>query len=201
MRKIGGLCSTASPSPFCFSKINRNLLCLLALLLFLPSLVFAQADTGTLSGTVRDTSGAVVPDASVTARNTATGLQRAAQTGTDGVYTFPGLPPAAYDVTISKSGFADYKAQTTITVGSHVTLDAPLSVSQVSTTVEVVAVPVAEINTQTQEVSQIITPEQVANLPSLTRNPYDFVALAGNVSGGGPRISKKNPQPGPGGGP
>jgi hypothetical protein len=195
MRKIGGLCSTASLSPFHFSKINRNLLCLLALLLFLPSLVFAQADTGTLSGTVKDTSGAVVPDAGVTARNTATGLQRAAQTGTDGVYTFPGLAPALYDITVSKSGFADYKAQTPVTVGGHVTLDIPLSVSQVSTTVEVVAAPVAEINTQTQEVSQIITPQQIENLPSLTRNPYDFIALAGNVSGGD-RTPGANPQTG-----
>jgi outer membrane receptor protein involved in Fe transport len=200
MRKTGGLCFAAVLSLFRFSRTSRNLLCLLALLLFLPSLVFAQADTGTLSGTVRDTSGAVVPDAMVTTRNTATGVTRTAQTGSDGVYTFAALPPAPYDVTITKAGFADYKAQTTITVGSHVTLDAPLSVSQVSTTVEVVSVPAAEINTQTQEVSQIITPDQVATLPSLTRNPYDFVALAGNVSGGDRTTSTNNPQLGFGGG-
>src|SRR6202040_2184543 len=90
----------------------------------------------------------------------------------------------------------------TITVGSHVTLDAPLSVSQVSTTVEVVAAPGggAEINTQTQEISQIVTPQQIENLPSLTRNPYDFVALAGNVSGGDKSMSSNNPQLGSGGG-
>src|SRR5579864_4054400 len=158
MRNIGGLCFVALSSPFRFSKTNRSLLYLLALLLFLPTLVFAQADTGTLTGTVKDTSGASVPDAMVTVRNTATGATRVVQTGSDGVYTVPGLPPALYDVTTSKAGFADYKAQATITVGSHVTLDVPLSVSQVSTTVEVVAVPLAaEVNTQTQEVSQIVT--------------------------------------------
>jgi outer membrane receptor protein involved in Fe transport len=196
MRNFGGLCSTTLSSAFRFSKTSRNLLGLLALLLILPSLVFAQADTGTLSGTVRDTSGAVVPDAMVAVRNTATGNQRAAQTGGDGVYTMPGLPPALYDVTITKSGFADYKTQATITVGSHVTLDAPLSVSQVSTTVEVVAVAGggAELNTQSAEISQIVTPEQVQQLPSLTRNPYDFVALAGNVSGGDRSVSSGNPQ-------
>src|SRR5580704_910630 len=200
MRTIGGLCTAAVRSTFHFSKTNKNLLCLLALLLLLPSLVFAQADTGTLAGTVKDTSGAVVPDAMVTARNSATGAQRSVQTGSDGVYTFPGLAPAPYDVTVSKAGFADYKAQVTVTVGGHATLDAPLSVSQVSTTVEVVAVPVAEVNTQTQEVSQIVTPEQVENLPSLTRNPYDFVALAGNISGGDRSTSTNNPQLGTGGG-
>jgi outer membrane receptor protein involved in Fe transport len=180
----------------------HNLLYLFALLLLLPSLVFAQVNTGTLTGTVRDTSGAVVPDAMVTVRNTATGATRVVQTGNDGVYTVPGLAPSLYDVTISKTGFADYKTQATITVGSHVTLDAGLSVSQVSTTVEVVAAPGggAEINTQTQEVSQIVTPQQIENLPSLTRNPYDFVALAGNVSGGDKSMSSNNPQLANGGG-
>jgi len=180
----------------------HNLLYLFALLVFLPSLVFAQVDTGTLTGTVRDTTGAVVPDAMVTVHNTATGATRAAQTGNDGVYTVPGLAPSLYDVTISKTGFADYKTQVTITVGSHVTFDAGLSVSQVSTTVEVVAAPGggAEINTQTQEISQIVTPQQIENLPSLTRNPYDFVALAGNVSSGDKSMSTNNPQLANGGG-
>jgi outer membrane receptor protein involved in Fe transport len=172
----------------------HNMLYLLTLLLFLPSLVFAQVDTGTLSGEVKDTSGASVPEAMVTVRNTATGATRVVQTGSDGVYTVPGLAPALYEVTVSKTGFADYKVQAPLTVGGHVTLDAPLSVSQVSTTVEVVGVATTEVNTQTQEVSQIVTPEQVANLPSLTRNPYDFVGLAGNISGGDRSVSSGNPQ-------
>jgi outer membrane receptor protein involved in Fe transport len=200
MRKAPGACNDALLSSFRFSRTNRNLLCVVALLVLVPSLGFAQADTGTLAGTVKDTSGAVVPDAMVTARNTATGGERSVQTGSDGAYNFPALPPAVYEVTITKAGFADYKAQITVTVGGHATLDAGLSVSQVSTTVEVVAVPVAEINTQTQEVSQIVTPEQVENLPSLTRNPYDFVALAGNISGGDRSTSTNNPQLGTGGG-
>src|ERR1700680_2954079 len=170
MRKIGGLCPAALSSIFRFSKTNRSLLYLLALLLSLPSMVFAQVDTGTLTGTVKDTTGAVVPDAMVTVRNTATGASRVVQTASDGVYTVPGLPPSLYDVTATKTGFADYKAQATVTVGSRVTLDIPLSVSQVSTTVEVVAVAGggAEINTQTAEISQIITPQQVENLPSIS---------------------------------
>ena len=202
MRNASALCTDAFVCAFRFSKINHKLLYLLALLVLLPSFAFAQADTGTLTGTVKDTTGAVVPDAMVTVRNTATGATRVVQTGSDGVYTAPGLAPAPYDVTVSKTGFADYKAQATITVGSHVTLDAGLSVSQVSTTVEVVAVAGggAEINTQTQEISQIVTPEQVQQLPSLTRNPYDFVALAGNVSGGDKSMSSNNPQLANGGG-
>jgi outer membrane receptor protein involved in Fe transport len=200
MSQTREVCKAALFSAFRFCNSNRNFLYALAVLLIAPSLALAQADTGTLTGTVRDASGAVVPDAMVMVRNTATGATRTEQTGADGVYTFPALPPAPYEITISKTGFADYKAQTTITVGSHVTVDAALSVSQVSTTVEVVAVPAAEINTQTQEVSQIVAPEQIQNLPSLTRNPYDFVALAGNISGGDRTTSTNNPQLGTGGG-
>jgi outer membrane receptor protein involved in Fe transport len=201
MRRIRRFCADVVCA-FRASRINYNLIYLFALLVFLPSVVFAQVDTGTMTGTVKDTSGAVVPDAMVTVRNTATGATRVVQSGADGVYIVPGLAPALYDVTISKTGFADYKTQVTITVGSHVTLDVPLSVSQVSTTVEVVAVAGggAEINTQTQEISQIVTPEQVLNLPSLTRNPYDFVALAGNVSSGDKSMSSNNPQLANGGG-
>ena len=71
-----------------------------------------------------------------------------------------------------------------MTVGGHVTLDAKLSVSAAVTEVQVVGEGGAQVNTQTQEMSQVVDTQQIANLPSLTRNPYDFVALAGNVSGG-----------------
>ena len=64
------------------------------------------------------------------------------------------------------------------------TLDAKLSVSAATTEVQVVGEGGAQVNTQTQEMSQVVDTQQLANLPSLTRNPYDFVALAGNVSGG-----------------
>jgi hypothetical protein len=156
--------------------------------------VAAQTNTGSISGTVRDSTGAVVPDAKVTARNISTGVERTAQTDGTGGYTFPGLLPAAYEVTISKSGFSDYKARAEVTVGSFVTVSAQLSLSNVTSEIEVVVAAGTEINTQSQEVSQIITPEQVANLPSLTRNPYDFIALSGNVSSGDRGLSNGNPQ-------
>ncbi len=127
--------------------------------------------------------------------------QRSVQTGSDGVYTFPGLAPAPYDVTVSKAGFADYKAQATITVGSHVTLDAPLSVSQVSTTVEVVAVTgCGNQHANAKRSRRSSRRSRWNNLPSLTRNPYDFVALAGNISGGDRSASTNNPQLATGGG-
>jgi len=72
MRNASALCTDALLSRFRFSQVNHKLLYLLALLVLLPSFAFAQVDTGTLTGTVKDTTGAVVPDAMVSVRNTAT---------------------------------------------------------------------------------------------------------------------------------
>src|SRR6266849_5939162 len=72
---------------------------------------WAQTNTGSISGTVRDSTGAVVPDAKVTLKNMATGLERSIQTDSTGGYSIPGLAAGVYDVTISKSGFANYTAR------------------------------------------------------------------------------------------
>src|SRR3977135_896069 len=181
-------------------RIKTRLLQLLMLFSLSTILAFGQAETGSISGTVRDTTGAVIPDASVSARNAATSVERVARTEGTGVYTIPALVPGIYEVTVSKSGFSDYKVRVQVTVGSFVTVNAQLSVSAVTGSIEVVGAGGTEINTQSQEVSQSITPNMVQNLPSLTRNPYDFVALAGNVRGGDRSGAHNHPQRASGGG-
>src|SRR3981189_1392959 len=181
-------------------RIKTRLLQLLMLFSLSTILAFGQAETGSISGTVRDTTGGVIPDASVLARNAATSVERVVRTESTGVYTIPGLVPGMYEVTVSKSGFSDYKVRVQVTVGSFVTVNAQLSVSAVTGSIEVVGAGGTEIHTQSQEVSQSITPNMVQNLPSLTRNPYDFVALAGNVSGGDRSLATNHPQLGSGGG-
>jgi len=158
--------------------------CLMMLASLLTTLAFGQAEAGSISGTVRDASGAVIAGATVTAKSTATGAERSAQTGNIGQYNVPGLTPGTYDVTITSGSFAPYKVRTEVTVGGVSTVDAQMTVGKESTTVEVVAESGAQVNTQTQELSELISTEQLAQLPSLTRNPYDFVAVAGNVSNG-----------------
>ena len=71
-----------------------------------------------------------------------------------------------------------------VTVGGSATLDAQLEIGQSTTVVEVVGEGRTEVNTQSQELSQLVDRQQWAQLPSLTRNAYDFVALSGNVSNG-----------------
>jgi len=143
-----------------------------------------QADAGSISGTVKDSSGAVIAGATVTAKNMATSAERSAKTGEAGQYTIPGLNPGIYEVSVTSSGFSTFRAQVEVTVGGRSPLDAQLSVSNQAVVVEVVAEGGTTINTQTQELSQIVDSQQVSQLPSLTRNPYDFIALAGNVSSG-----------------
>jgi len=158
---------------------------LLTLLSFIASFVLGQAESGQIAGTVRDVSGAVIPGAAISVRNLATGAARPpVQSGSLGQYNVPGLTPGTYEVTVKSGSFALYRSKVEVTVGSHVTLDLVLAVDKQTTTIEVVAAGGTEINTQTQEISQVITPAQMAQLPSLNRNPYDFVGLAGNLSNG-----------------
>ena len=159
-------------------------LALLSLMALLTNLAFGQAESGTISGTVRDATGAVVIGAKVTAKNAATAAERTVQTGSTGQYSIPGLTPANYEVTISSPNFATFKAKVEVAVGGITTVDAQLTVGQGSTVVEVTAGAATQVNTQTQELSQLIDTQQVEQLPSLTRNPYDFVAISGNVSNG-----------------
>ncbi len=143
-----------------------------------------QLESGQIAGTVADQSGAFIPGATITIRNLGTNEERTAISSANGAYLVPGLEPATYQVTVTSGNFRPFTAHVEVTVGSHVTVDAKLSVSAATTEVQVVAEGGAQVNTQTQELSQVVDTQQMVQLPSLTRNPYDFVAISGNVSSG-----------------
>ncbi len=179
---------------------NAMLLTIATVCIFGAVAAMAQVHTGSIAGVVRDKAGAVVPNATVTAKNSETGAERTVQSNAEGSYNILALPPGNYDVTVTSGNFAPFTQKAAVSVGGTATVDATLGVSGGATSVEVTAESAAvEVNTQTQEQSQIITPEQVAELPSLTRNPYDFIALAGNVSGGDRSYQSGNPQTSGGG--
>jgi len=144
----------------------------------------AQVDAGQIAGTVADQTGAVVPDASITIRNLATNVSRTAVSSVTGAYLINGLEPGTYQVTVDSASFRPFAAKVEVTVGGHVAVDARLSVNTATTEVEVIGEGGAQVNTQTQELSQVVDTHQMERLPSLTRNPYDFVTLSGNVSSG-----------------
>jgi outer membrane receptor protein involved in Fe transport len=156
----------------------------LAILLVSGAIASAQVESGQIAGTVTDQSGAVVTGATVTLKNAATGAARTTQTSATGAYLVSGLEPASYQITINSGNFKPFSANAEVTVGGHTTVDARLSVSAETTEVQVVGEGGVAVNTQSQELSQVVDTLQLSHLPSLTRNPYDFVALSGNISSG-----------------
>jgi len=166
------------------AKLALRVMVCFGVIAICASVAFGQAEAGLISGTVRDASGAVIPGATVVARNLATGAERTTLTGNIGQYSIPGLSVGQYQVSVKSANFKTYQTQAEVTVGGITTVNAQLNVGQSETVVEVVGGAATEVNTQTQELSQLIGSQQVAQLPSLTRNIYDFVALSGNVSNG-----------------
>jgi hypothetical protein len=157
-----------------------NYLPLLALVL-LSTIAVAQTNTGDIAGVVRDPSGAVVPNATITARSLDTGVTRSVRTGGDGQYQVSSLPIGLYEVSVNQQGFQAFKRQIQVTVGSRNALDVPLQVTTESTTIEVVGQGGATVNTIDQEQSQVVNSAQISGLPTLNRSPYALVATAGNV--------------------
>ena len=161
---------------------------LLAMLLVLMAVAltgepaFAQTETGKITGSVTDASGAVVPGVTVTVRNTGTESTRLAVTDSNGSYVIASVLPANYEVSFELTGFRRVTQTVRVPVGGEVTVDARLEVGNLAEVVQVSASVVEPINLRTPEVSTSVRQEQIRELPTLTRDPYDLVALAGNVS-------------------
>lgn len=147
------------------------------------SVAHAQS-AGNISGTVTDPTGAIVPGAAVTLKQTDTNSTRTSTADAAGLFSFTNVNPGPYTLTTTSAGFAPTEIALTMTIGGNVTLNPKLTVSNSNTVVEVSADQTANVNTSSPEVSQVISAQEVSELPSLTRNPYDFVALSGNVSAG-----------------
>ena len=112
----------------------------LMLLFFAPSSGVAQTSFGTITGIIRDSSGAVLPDANITVTNEQTGISRQATTDSNGAYTVPSLPPAVYTVTAELKGFKKGVAsKVALEVTQILRKDITLEVGEISQTVEVQA--------------------------------------------------------------
>jgi hypothetical protein len=163
----------------------REIICTALLCLF-SVFALAQRETGTISGTCADSTGAIVSNGKVTVKSTTTGTVRTAATNQSGLYSVPDLQPGTYEVTIEAAGFATYRGKVEVTVGSAVAFNAVLKVGTKTEIVEVTAGEneITKVNTENQTLSNTVTAREVVDLPSLTRNIYDFVKTSGNVTEG-----------------
>ena len=148
---------------------------------------FAQSATGQINGKVTDPNGAVVVAANITVKSVDTGRETTAISDNDGTYTITALQPGLYDVTVQGGNFKASIQRVQVTIGSKVSVDTQLALTEVTgETVSVIASEGVEVNTQTAEVSNIVTGTQIRELPTLTRNPYDLIGLANNVASDDP---------------
>lgn len=155
--------------------------------LLLAPPVAAQTSTGTIRGTVRDSSGAPIAEAAVEARNLATGAARTTTANERGSYLLPGLAPGEYDVTARRIGHLPDARRVRLLVGQVLAIDFALTPSpQPLEEVVVRAAPVVE--TRTSEVATNVTPEQVNNLPQADRNFLFLAQLAPGVTLQGDRV-------------
>src|SRR5216684_2909460 len=165
------------------AKAISTALAILFLVVIVTSSVVGQTEAGQINGKVFDPNGALVPNASVTVKSVDTGVEATQTTSGDGSYTFAHIKPGLYDVTVTASGFAPATHQVQVTVSSQTSLTTNLSISGGQAQVTVVAGESGiAVNTQNQQVSNVVSSVQLRELPSLTRNPYDFVSLSGSVA-------------------
>ena len=170
---------------------NRSGISLFLVSLLLASYSAAQTNQGTLAGTVYDPSGAAVPSANLTVANQDTGVTTRTVSSGSGVYRVGNLPPGPYTVAVSAPGFKVAKQTgVTIAVSTTTALDVTLQTGQASETITVDA-SAAVVQTQSSDISTVLPPQQVAELPiSLggggnLRTPVDFVFLTPGTVGTG----------------
>ena len=162
-------------------NLARRLLCVaffaLTVTAVLPAAAFAQgANTSTLSGTVTDTSGAVIPGASVIVKRTDTGLTSEAVTNSEGQFTVPQLAAGKYTVSVSLQGFKTATVNDVeINAGVPAGVSVKLEVGGIEEQVVVIAGSEV-VKTQSSTVSTTLTTKQISSLPTTSRSALDFVA-------------------------
>ena len=142
----------------------------------------AFGQNATVTGTVTDSTGAVVVKASVTAHNVNTNTDRTAESSAEGTYTVAQLPPGLYNIAVAKDGFKKVDVNAvTLVVDQNFTLNIKLEVSGVQATVEVSAQSVAPVELQNATISNVIEEKQMTELPLILRDPYQLVLLSTGV--------------------
>lgn len=151
-----------------------NLLLVFGLLSALFFNAFGQAPVGTITGTVYDETGAVIPNAEVTIRNKATGIERKLTSGADGGFSAPALVAGDWEVTVGVKGFRTLKRDVTVATGSVIQVEMRMQVGQAAEVVSVEAA-AAQMSYEQHALEGVITRTKIQDLPL---NGRSFLQLA-----------------------
>jgi outer membrane receptor protein involved in Fe transport len=163
-----------------------SLFSLFCVLLLCSTLTFGQAETGSINGTVTDSTGAVIPNAKVLVKSIATGAAHPTVTNGNGYYSVSNLPPGIYAVTVEASNLSKQEVRAEVTVGSRVEVNMALTVGVTSTVIEVIGEGGVKVNTETATIGTVIDSQAIQQLPTVNRNPYTFASYVGTASDGDP---------------
>jgi hypothetical protein len=173
-------CRPQLSSAFSYLACGIKFALLVMVLTLATTLVFAKV-TGSISGTVRDAQGAVIPGASVQVRNTQTGVVQTIETDSVGFYNFPALAVGRYDVSFKKTGFGEYKQTgVVINVDTAMQVDATMKVGATQQEVTVTASP-AQVETRSAQIGEVIGGQEMTDLPLNGRSYTDLLALQPGV--------------------
>lgn len=162
------------------------------LLLLITGVAGAQIRSATITGTVTDSTGAVVTDADVVARDEATNVQYTGKTTQTGQFTIPYLAAGTYTVTISKSGFQKFSAAGVQLASSQTAkVDGTLSVGTATQQVDIQATAV-QLQTESSTISSAVSAEVIDAIPNLTQNPLYFATLQNGVQPRNQNASSQN---------
>src|SRR5215469_5455166 len=157
------------------------LACLLAILLLVAS-AFGQTNAS-MVGSVKDPTGATIANAEVTVTNAERGITRTTNSNADGEWAVPSLPAGKYDVAVTASGFKKYQAQGVILeVAQKARVDIAMQVGADTTLVTVEGTSVAQVETQSSDLTGTVTGKEISQLQLNGRNFTQLVTLVPGVS-------------------
>ncbi|HWR50015.1 MAG TPA: TonB-dependent receptor, partial [Bryobacteraceae bacterium] len=161
-------------------KLLQRLFACLLLMCFAAA---AQSITGSITGVVTDSTGAVIGNADVSVLNTGTNVRSAAKTDSSGNYTIPLLPRGEYKLEVAATGFKHFvQSGIILQVQQTARVDVQMSIGELAESVEVTA-DAGRLETENATLAKVVDNRAITNLPLNTRNVYNLVFLTPGVSG------------------
>src|SRR5215813_1272648 len=165
---------------------------LLGLLTLCSPFAFAQQETATITGEVRDANGSVVSKATITVTNVETNVSIKSETNDQGLYTVPSLKPGPYSITVEKAGFKkSVREGMTLQVNQTVRLDVNMQVGELTTAVEIVEAATL-LESETSSRGSVIDQKKIVELPLNGRDYNQLALLSPGVLPGTPRLASVN---------